>query len=634
MTTNALSASFEQLSQDAMDGNVPSPASICTDCAGLGVPFSINGSDGPRDADQWLGIPSYDDAATPDWFMQNPWITDRVENFRNTYLPRVLYQLGERYGDAYLAELHAFQSAQGLEFHCLEDDMETETHVTPAFLIEVTRGDITERPTISCNQTNCVFLGSRIYFWTFTSARYREDPLMGADGQRLALTQFEWTVSGLFDPAQAAQALAQHYQQAKTLNQLWTRVLAVAQIGLGVLSIIPVVGVARGLFGLYKGVRYTFAAIDAALAANAIANGSTTLITGEGIDHGEALFESLGKAVDPKDGKERGRQVFMFINLAMLSPAALGATRWVLRKVRGDVPVSARFDTDAISEEERRRLGGHTSGEPLAIELRGRRPAGRHDETGDIEWRNRPSLDTNRSQVALTTATGKANYCVMSNTLRSNLTSLIIQRGGSLKVIGRVCKVVGDAGEEAFAAAMVEKMGFNAERILGYSNKVGVPNRFGLTNKSGHGLDMLVWVPPPPSLTVRAPTTNTMRHSLDGAKGTPAPTQTLTFKEDTLLVIETKATLGLTKTPGFNKTQGTGAGKITDIMGKIKRGRNGWTTEKMSEVDPDFLKKIDAIRDASKDNKLAYIHAQIFFDSKGALSKLAGNGTGIQLNTW
>ncbi|MCW2483570.1 hypothetical protein, partial [Candidatus Symbiopectobacterium sp. NZEC135] len=103
MATNALSASFEQLSQDAMDGNVPSPASICTDCAGLGVPFSINGSDGPRDADQWLGIPSYDDSATPDWFMQNPWITDRVENFRNTFLSRVLYQLGERHGDAYLA---------------------------------------------------------------------------------------------------------------------------------------------------------------------------------------------------------------------------------------------------------------------------------------------------------------------------------------------------------------------------------------------------------------------------------------------------------------------------------------------------------------------------------------------------
>ncbi|WGL28451.1 hypothetical protein OWC53_02320 [Pectobacterium brasiliense] len=634
MTTDALRASFEQLSQDAMDGKVPSPASICTDCAGLGVPFSINGSNGPREADQWLGIPSHDGAATPDWFTQNPWITDRVENFRNTYFIQLMDKLGELYGDAYLAEFHAFQSAQGLEFHCLEDDMETENYVTPAFLMEVARGEITERPSISCNQTNCVFLGSRIYFWTFTTARYREDSLIGADGQRLALTQFEWTVSGLFDPIQAAQALARHYQQAKTLHKLWTRVLAVAQIGFGVLSIIPVVGVARGLFGLYKGVRYTFAAIDAALAANAIANGSTTLITGEGIDHGEALFESLGKAFDPKDGKERGRQVFMFINLAMLTPAALGATRWVLRKVRGDVPVSARFDTDAISEEERRRLGGHTSGEPLAIELRGRRPARRNDETGDIEWRNRPSLDTNSSQIALTTATGKANYFVMGNTLRSNLTMLIIQRGGSLKVIGRICKVVGDAGEEAFAAAMVEKMGFKAERILGYSNKAGVPSRFGLTNKSGHGLDMLVWVPPPPSLTVRAPTTNTMRHSIDGVNGTPAPTQTLHFKEDTLLVIETKATLGGTKTPGFNSTQGTGAGKLADLKAKIGLGSGGWSKAKMLEVDPSVQDKINAIEDAVALGKIKFLHAQVFFDSQGALSKTVGNGSGIQLNAW
>lgn len=634
MTTNTLCASYEQLSQDAMEGKVPSPASICMDCAGLGVPFSLNGSDGPREADQWLGIPSHEDAATPDWFTQNPWITDRVENFRNTYLQRVLHQLGEMYGDAYLAEFHAFQAAQGLVFHCLEDDMETETYVTPAFLMEVAHGDITERPTISCKQTNCVFLDKRIYFWTFTSARYQTEPLIGADGQRLAQTQFEWTVSGLFDPRQAAQELDRHYQQAKTLHKLWTRVLALAEAGFGVLSIIPAVGVARGLFGMYKGVRYTFAAIDIAIASNAIANGSTTLITGEGIDHGEALFKSLGKLCDPKNGEERGRQVFMFINLAMLTPFALGGARWVLRKIRADVPVSARFDTDVISEEERRRLGGHTSGEPLAIELHGSRQAGRHDDTGNIEWRDRPSLDTNSSQVALTTATGKANYFVMSNTLRSRLTMLIIQRGGSLKVIGRICKVVGDAGEEALAASMVEKMGFKAERILGYSNTPGVPSRFGLTNKSGHGLDMLVRVPPPPSLTVRAPTTNAMRHGMDGAKGAPAPTQTLNFTEDTLLVIETKATLGGTKTPGFNKTQGTGAGKVADIQAKIALDSGGWSKAKMLEVDPNVQDKLNALEDAIALGKIKYLHAQVFFDSQGALSKTVGNGSGIQINTW
>ncbi|MFP9229823.1 hypothetical protein A0E43_13780 [Pectobacterium cacticida] len=79
-------------------------------------------------------------------------------------------------------------------------------------------------------------------------------------------------------------------------------------------------------YGRHPG-SYTFAAIDSALAANAIASGSTTLSSSEGINHGEALFESLGKLCDPKEGAERGRQVFTYNNLAMLTPAALGAAK-------------------------------------------------------------------------------------------------------------------------------------------------------------------------------------------------------------------------------------------------------------------------------------------------------------------
>ncbi|PWD61728.1 hypothetical protein DF209_07215 [Pectobacterium polaris] len=161
-----------------------------------------------------------------------------------------------------------------------------------------------------------------------------------------------------------------------------------------------------------------------------------------------------------------------------------------------------------------------------------------------------------------------------------------------------------------------------------------MPSRFGLKNKSDHGLDMLVWVPPPPSLTVRVPTTNTMRHGMDGANGTPAPTQTLTFKDDTLLVIETKTTLGLTKTPGFNKTQGTGAGKVADIQNKIRDEIQGWTEAKMLEVDPNMQVKLDAIEDAARTNSIKHLHAQIFFDSQGKLNGLVGSGSGIQLNIW
>ena len=73
------------------------------------------------------------------------------------------------------------------------------------------------------------------------------------------------------DPAKAAQDLAQHYQRAKEIDKAWMKVFAVTEIVFGVLALVPVVGiVTRGLVGLYKGVRYTIAAIDTALALNAI----------------------------------------------------------------------------------------------------------------------------------------------------------------------------------------------------------------------------------------------------------------------------------------------------------------------------------------------------------------------------
>jgi hypothetical protein len=121
---------------------------------------------------------------------------------------------------------------------------------------------------------------------------------------------------------------------------------------------------------------------------------------------------------------------------------------------------------------------------------------------------------------------------------------------------------------------------------------------------------------------------------IDGVKKT-APTKTLTFTEDTLLVIESKATLGGAKTPGFNKTQkGGGAKKLLELTELMESQRRGWTPEKMAEVDPNFAEKMKAIRNAQRNGRIEYFHAQIFFDSQGNLSKLVGNGSGIQLNTW
>ena len=639
MAENTVDASYEKLTQDAMDGQFPGPKIICAACTELGVPFAINGASGPRDADVLLGIPSNENAATSDWFTNNRWIRDKVQNFRDTYLLRVIESFGAAYGEAYQAEFCSFQSAKGYEFVCLDHEMEDEGYISPRFWAEVV-GIQPKPPTIACGSGNFVFHGERIYFWTFTSARYVDDSPTGSHGERSALSSFDWTISGQYDPAKAAQDLARNYQRAKEIDKAWMKAFAVTEIVFGVLALVPVVGVAtRGLFGAYKGIRYTIAAIDGALALNAVLSGSTKLITGEGIDLGEQLFESLGKLADPKDGSERGRQVFMFINLVMLTPAAFGGARWVLRKIRRDAPASAPFDVTVLSEEQRKRLGGHTSAEPLAIELRGTKQErgvsskSRGNETGPGEWFDRPSLDTNSSQVGYSTPMGKANYAVMSNSLRNRLSMTIVQHGGSLKVVGKIGKVVGDAGEEAFAAALIDKWGVQPKRILGYSAKPNIPNRFGLTNKSNHGLDMLVWVPPPPSITVRDPS-DASRHFIDGVKNT-APTKTLTFTEDTLLVIESKATLGGAKTPGFNKTQkGGGAEKMKKLRKVIEQEKQGWTPEKMAEMDPNYTEKISAIDSVLTSGKIEYFHAQIFFDSQGGLNKLVGDGSGIQLNTW
>ncbi|WP_081082702.1 hypothetical protein [Burkholderia cepacia] len=626
---------YEKMAEDVRNGALPSPTPVCRACTEIGVPFSLNSGDGPRDADLLLGIPSTDDAATQAWFTSHRWIKDKVQNFRDTFLLRVIERLGEMQGEAHLAEFYAFIAAEGHEFVCLDDEAETESYVTPRFWAQVMRVE-PKSARVQTDTQNFVFHGGRIYYQTFTSAEYYDDSQVD-DDRRSALTRFRWTISGQYDIDRAARNLAAHYQRAKETAKMWMKVGAVVEVALGVLTFVPIVGpTGRGIFGAYKGVRYIIAAIDAALAANAVVSGSTKLIRGEDIDVGEMLFESLGRSANPQDGAQRGRQVFMFINLAMLTPAVFGGARWMLRRIRRDVPSTAPLDVKALSEEERKRLGGHTSAEPLAIELHGSKTETRvaRDELGKVEWSDRPSLDTNRSQVSLTTATGAANYAVMANTLRARLTMLIVQHAGSLKVVGRLCKVVGDAGEEALAATMVEKWGFKAERILGYSADPKIPSRFGLTNKSGHGLDMLVWVPPPPSVTVRAPTTDAMRHGIDGANGV-APTKTLTFTEDTLLVFESKATLGGARTPGFNPTQrGGGQTKVKDILQKMAKNQGHWKRSNMLSIDPEALRKTAMIDDAIKGGNIQYIHAQVFFDHRGQINSLVGGGTGVQWNLW
>ncbi|MEC4564253.1 hypothetical protein L7O53_25120, partial [Pseudomonas sp. CMAA1741] len=145
---------------------------------------------------------------------------------------------------------------------------------------------------------------------------------------------------------------------------------------------------------------------------------------------------------------------------------------------------------------------------------------------------------------------------------------------------------------------------------------------------------MLVYVPPPPSMTVRNPTTQEMRHHIDGLKGT-APVEELKFEAGTLLVIEVKTTLGKSKTPGFINTQKSGGeSSLARIRRLIENKRQGWNEKILSTADPNFSQKLQAIKESTSSGKTAYLHAQVFFDPNGVPSALTGNSAGIQINLW
>ncbi|RCL20319.1 hypothetical protein C6A77_25125, partial [Pseudomonas sp. AFG_SD02_1510_Pfu_092] len=136
-----------------------------------------------------------------------------------------------------------------------------------------------------------------------------------------------------------------------------------------------------------------------------------------------------------------------------------------------------------------------------------------------------------------------------------------------------------------------------------------------------------------PSMTVRNPTTQEMRHHIDGLKGT-APLEEVQFEAGTLLVIEVKTTLGKSKTPGFISTQKRGGkANLERIQDLIRRKRQGWG-ESLSKIDPAFTAKHQAIEDSLDSRKVSFLHAQVFFDSKGHLNTIAGHRNGIQINFW
>lgn len=617
---------LENLRQGIRDGALPTPADICIPCCMPGALFSLDGQDG---CDHLAGIPSRDGAG-PQWFRHNPWVRDRIRNHRDTFLQQVLEQAGSTLGDAWLAEFLAFVSAEKIELLCIDEQMEQDD-LAPPILDHM--GVRTHQGLGFELQRNFFFANNTLFYASFTHARWDEAPreeYLDGNGERRISPPYTWhSPEGLYPVAKACTELALHFTQAKAQARFWKGMLGAGEVALGVLAMIPVV---RGIQGAATGGRYAFLALEAALAADAMVDGSSRMITGEGLSIGEQFFTDLARLANPDTAEARGKQVFMAINLALLLPAAFGGARWLMHKLRPGSVTTVQLDNAALTQEQVQRLGNRSAGEATLLETR----IDRRVRDGGLPVRASElhSVDRNASLISLEVTGGKADYAYMASTLRDRLVALIQHSVGPVRMGGRLTRVVSDAGEEALAAALIKHWKVKPENILGLSTDPAKASQFGLKNKSDQGIDMLVYVPPPPSMTVRNPTSNAMRHHIDGLKGT-SPVEELTFEPGTLLVIEVKTTLGKSKTPGFLETQaGGGAKNIERIQQLLRRQHQGWKTDTLMEADPSFLSKLDAIQESLDKNTISYLHAQIFFSSKGQLNTLTSNINGIQLNTW
>ncbi|WP_447874432.1 hypothetical protein [Serratia fonticola] len=611
------------------------PCATCVD--GLAIPFDVKADNAPHPVDERLGL--YSDTVTTDWLFNNKWITParKEQHTRNAFLLKVLEQFGKTYGAEKQAELRAFLYTEDYQFVCLDDELLIDASLQAPLILRELNGkfvEISNRYKAGKDiaeyhlSDNFLFADSRIFYATFTRARFENN-----DPRPLIL---DWSISGHFDITAAVQALKRRYEAAQASSKRWKRFWGGVEAALAIAMVIPIVGqfsaAARGTIAAVRGAKYAFYAIETALTANMLVDGSNKVINGEGLDLGEALFKRIGALADPKDGAQRGAQVFMVVNLLMLAALAGQAAKWGLIRFPGTSRSMAAYEVAKEIEQAAARYARQGEAAALYVNF-ARTPRGIEATTSSItriDTRLTPSLDTRNWFHRIEFTGGAAHVNLRAPSLQKNLALLIHNSGGTIRVAGRVCKMVGDVGEEILIQAMRREFKVPAKNILGYSR-----GKLGLNNASSQGLDILVKVPPPPSLTVRNPTTQTARNGIEGAHGT-TKTTTLTFQPDTLLVIELKTTLGGQVTPGLSKaTQQSGGEKdLKRILKLIEEGSGGWGSNKLPLLDPEFGIKLQEVKRASRQGRIKFVHAQVFLKRDGSINTTVGNSNGIQWNDW
>ena len=346
-----------------------------------------------------------------------------------------------------------------------------------------------------------------------------------------------------------------------------------------------------------------------------------------------ALDRALAALHDPATADERAKQVMMIINLAMLTPSAVGGARQTMQQVGSK---AVKLPVGKLNEAVRKRLGASTKGQPTAPEIV--TETREHTQNGmRVQVRQRFSIEANKDYFIVERDAGRGNFSVMANRLRERL-ALQVHLIADARKGGNLSNVVGDVGDEILAAGLVTHWGVKPENILGYGVHSRGKSTFGLKNNSGHGLDMLIKVPPPPEMQIRVPEEK-VRHKIEEL-GEAAQYKTLSFKEETLIVMEVKTTLGGKKTPGFiANTQGLGGKQNTKRVARLAEGaRQYWRRDKVLKLDPAAMEKVKMIKQAEDSGKIQYVHAQVFLGSEGKINSLVGKGvgqsSGIQINNW
>ncbi|WP_411703664.1 hypothetical protein [Edaphovirga cremea] len=620
--------------------DIPKMGTPCATCVdGLAIPFDVKPDNAPHPVDERLGL--YSDTVTTDWLFDNQWITParKEQHARNAFLLKVLEQFGNTYGAEKLAEMRAFLYTEDYRFVCLDDELLIDANVQASQVLRELNSQFVDISTRSTGgkdigeyhlNDNFLFADNRIFYATCTRARMEMN-----DPSPLVV---DWSISGHFDITAAEQALKRRYEAAQASSKRWTRFWGGVEAALAIAMVIPLVGqfsaAARGTIAAVRGAKYAFYAIETALTANMLVDGSTKVINGEGLDLGEALFKRIGALADPKDGVQRGAQAFMVVNLLMLAPLAGQTAKWALLRFPGTSRSMAAYEVAREIEKAAARYARQGEAVGLTVNI-ARTPSVMEAATSSItriDTRLTPSLDTRNWFHRIEFTGGVAHVNLRAPTLQSNLALLIHTSGSSFRVAGRVSKMVGDVGEEILTQMIMREYGVPAKNILGYSR-----GKLGLNNASGQGLDILVRVPPPPNLTVRNPdpANQAVRNGIEGSHGT-TPTTEMTFQPDTLLVIELKTTLGGQVTPGLSKaTQQPGGEKdLKRILKLINDRKSGWDPSKMQAFDSEFNNKRLAIQRAVENERIEFVHAQVFLKRDGSINTTVGNNNGIQWNNW